>query len=82
MTFERFGGDPRGDAAAALELESVGCPLGCGTGDEPVVQGFDRLTGGPGRYQVVRCQNCGLMRTNPRPTGASIGIFYPDDYAP
>lgn len=65
-----------------VPLESVCCPIGCPPGDDPVITGFDRLTGQPGRYQVVRCQSCGLMRTNPRPIASAMSRFYPDDYAP
>jgi SAM-dependent methyltransferase len=60
----------------------VGCPLGCPAGDEPMLEGIDQLHGVPGRFQVVRCQSCGLMRTSPRPTMDAIGAFYPDPYGP
>jgi 2-polyprenyl-3-methyl-5-hydroxy-6-metoxy-1,4-benzoquinol methylase len=33
-------------------------------------------------FAVVRCAHCGLMFTNPRPTPATIGRFYPADYRP
>jgi SAM-dependent methyltransferase len=82
MTSESAGIRIGSYAAAGIELESVDCPLGCRAGDEPVVEGFDRLTGGPGRYQVVRCRGCQLMRTSPRPPATAIGLFYPDDYSP
>lgn len=42
----------------------------------------DRLHALPGEFTVVRCATCGLMRTNPRPTRDSIGLYYPDDYGP
>jgi SAM-dependent methyltransferase len=35
----------------------------------------------PGEFQLVRCQQCGLLYLNPRPDTASIGRYYPDlDY--
>jgi 2-polyprenyl-3-methyl-5-hydroxy-6-metoxy-1,4-benzoquinol methylase len=34
------------------------------------------------RFAVVRCENCGLTYTNPRPTPATIARFYPADYRP
>ena len=38
---------------------------------------------GPGLwFAVVRCENCGLAYTNPRPSPATIGRFYPADYRP
>ncbi|MET0067266.1 MAG: class I SAM-dependent methyltransferase [Candidatus Thiodiazotropha sp.] len=56
--------------------------MGCETDDEPVLQGYDRINGLPGDYQVVRCRSCGLLRTDPRPTADTIGFYYPDDYPP
>ncbi|MBM3804355.1 MAG: class I SAM-dependent methyltransferase, partial [Acidimicrobiia bacterium] len=64
-------------------LEERPCPLGCPPGDEPVVhQGHDRLHGLPGEFQVVKCQSCGLMRTDPRPVPPSMAFFYPESYRP
>jgi SAM-dependent methyltransferase len=34
------------------------------------------------RHTVVRCRDCGLCYTCPRPTLQFIGTFYPRDYAP
>jgi SAM-dependent methyltransferase len=63
-------------------LESQACPLGCEANDAFVLEGRDRIHNVPGRFNVVRCRTCTLMRTNPRPTSQSIGAYYPDDYAP
>jgi SAM-dependent methyltransferase len=65
---------------AAVEIEDVGCPHGCPRGEQPLFSGRDRLHGLPGEFAVVRCRTCGLMRTNPRPTRATIGFYYPSDY--
>src|SRR5436190_7312462 len=70
------------EALSALALEERPCPLGCAQADEPVLVARDRLHGRPGEFRVVRCRACGLMRTNPRPTAASIGRYYPDEYGP
>lgn len=67
---------------APVELERAACPLGCINGDDLVVTGRDRLHDLPGEFRVVRCRGCGLMRTDPRPTLASIGFYYPADYRP
>ena len=63
-------------------LEDVTCPLGCSKNDEVVLTGRDRLHDLPGEFTVVKCRTCGLKRTNPRPTPATIGAYYPADYAP
>jgi len=65
-----------------VELEDCPCPNGCAASDEAVLEGEDRIHGVPGRFKVVCCRQCGLMRTNPRPTPQTIGAYYPDDYAP
>lgn len=65
-----------------VRYEYVSCPLGCRQEDDLVLTGRDLLTGLPGEFNVVCCKACGLMRTNPRPTQATIGYYYPDDYGP
>lgn len=67
---------------SSVELEDKPCPLGCPRGDEAVLCGGDELHGLPGRFTVVRCRTCGLMRTNPRPTPGSMSFYYPADYGP
>ena len=67
---------------SSVQLESVVCPLGCGSQDEIVLRGHDLLQGLPGEFTVVRCRACGLQRTSPRPTPETIGLYYPDDYGP
>lgn len=65
-----------------VKLESKPCPLGCQPGDDILFAGWDRLHNLPGKFHVVRCQTCGLMRTNPRPTIDTIEFYYPDNYGP
>lgn len=65
-----------------VNLENVSCPMGCGNNDELILTGRDLLHGLPGEYTVVKCRNCGLMRTNPRPTPDTISFYYPEDYGP
>ena len=63
--------------ATSLELEEVPCDY-CGSeAADVVLTGRDRLCGLPGRFQVVVCRACGLARTNPRPTAASLVSAYP-----
>lgn len=65
-----------------VELESVDCLL-CGSADsQTAIIASDPTTGIGGKFRVVRCIDCGLHYTNPRPTMRSLGQFYPDDYNP
>lgn len=66
----------------SVDLEDASCPLGCQASDEVVLVGHDRLHDLPGEYKVVQCTACKLMRTNPRPSAATISFYYPDDYGP
>ena len=68
--------------ALGIELECVPCALCRSNEYERVLIGGDRLHERPGRFQVVRCSRCGLMRTNPRPTIGCIGHYYPPEYEP
>lgn len=63
-------------------MEDATCPVGCVRHDIRVLVGEDRLHNLPGKFTVVRCAACGLMRTNPRPSEAAIAAFYPEDYGP
>lgn len=74
-----------GDTAeipATVALETCACPMGCTGGDDLVLAARDRVSDLPGRFDIVRCRGCGLMRTNPRPTPETIGYYYPADYGP
>lgn len=70
------------DVLGPVCLEDVPCPLGCPKNDKIILVGRDLLHSLPGEFSVVKCRNCGLLRTNPRPTPDSIGFYYPDDYGP
>lgn len=62
--------------------EEVSCPLLCNKSDKIVLAGCDLMHGFPGKFNVVKCHSCGLMRTNPRPTQNTMGFYYPDNYGP
>ena len=57
------------------------CP-GCGLAlrSEGLVHSSDRLHGMPGRWSVVRCTNCALVSTVPRPGDEELDAFYPNAY--
>lgn len=65
-----------------ISIEDVPCPNGCPPKDEELFVASDRLHNLPGKFSVVRCLTCGLIRTNPRPAPESIGFYYPDNYGP
>jgi 2-polyprenyl-3-methyl-5-hydroxy-6-metoxy-1,4-benzoquinol methylase len=68
--------------AESVLLEQNPCPLSCPPSDIELLKGSDRLHDLPGLFTVVRCACCGLARTSPRPTPATIGAYYPADYGP
>lgn len=53
---------------SSVELENVMCQLGCHQNDEFLFAGSDRLHNLPGKFSVIKCKTCGLIRTSPRPT--------------
>lgn len=66
----------------APTYEHVACPH-CGQVEaEHYADLEDWLCGLEGRFRLVRCTQCGLIRQDPRPTEDSIGAFYPRDYKP
>lgn len=68
---------------APVAWEETPCPL-CGRDEAALLlEAPDPVPGGRGLwFAVVRCEHCGLTYTNPRPTAATIGRFYPPDYQP
>lgn len=47
---------------------------------EPIFNGTDLLEHLPGRFQVVRCLECGLMRQNPHLAWSSLKQYYLENY--
>jgi SAM-dependent methyltransferase len=71
-----------GQQHVPVEMELVDC-LHCGGIDlETVVIAPDYLTRIGGNFRVVRCRNCQLAFTNPRPVNHAQARFYPTNYAP
>ena len=76
-------GDPGGtpvlnDSVACLP--HPGCDL-CGAPGGALVDGWtDRSGDAPGRWQLLRCPECGLVWLNPRPLPSEIGKLYPESY--
>lgn len=61
-------------------LEAVPCYL-CGSERRrPLLQAQDDLTGKPGDFQFVQCEECELAYQSPRVRGEHIGSYYDDEY--
>ncbi len=68
---------------SGVAWEEPDCLL-CGSDRRtPVLEAADPSDAGRGlRFAVVRCADCGLQYTCPRPDPATIGQFYAADYGP
>lgn len=66
-----------------LDWEETACLL-CGRRDYvQIIEAPDAIPGGSGLwFAVVQCRHCMLCFTNPRPSPAAIGRFYPRSYRP
>lgn len=63
-------------------MEKVNCPICDSDNFEELFMARDLLYHTPGEFHVVRCKNCGLIMTNPRPSKEEISKYYPDNYGP
>jgi 2-polyprenyl-3-methyl-5-hydroxy-6-metoxy-1,4-benzoquinol methylase len=66
-----------------VDLELIPCPMCGGERHTMRLQGGNpTLPGALGQrvFRIVKCDDCGLYFTNPRPTLDSLGQYYPDDY--
>ncbi|MBA7660523.1 hypothetical protein ES703_68525 [subsurface metagenome] len=63
------------------DLEYVRCNL-CGSNNYHLIYlGKDRLLGKKGEFRIVKCNRCGLVYLNPRPTKEKLTYYYSsDDY--
>jgi SAM-dependent methyltransferase len=62
------------------QLEAVACYQCGGQHSAPLVVAEEDLTGKPGRFPFVVCQDCGLAYQNPRVKLEYIGAYYDDEY--
>jgi len=70
------------ESAVRWHMEEAACDY-CGSSEStPIGQAVDWRYGLEGLYQIVRCQGCGLVYLNPRPTAADLPLIYPKAYAP
>jgi 2-polyprenyl-3-methyl-5-hydroxy-6-metoxy-1,4-benzoquinol methylase len=76
--FPRELAEPAAAGGPAIEWEEVDCPLCDSRSWSPVIEAPDNRPGSEGLwFAVVRCHDCGLCFTNPRPSPRSILRFYP-----
>lgn len=62
------------------QFETIRCYL-CGSNrTTPLLTAEDDLSGKPGKFQFVTCQDCGLAYQNPRLRLEHIGAYYDDEY--
>jgi len=63
-------------------MELICCDY-CGSSDAfPIARQTDKLHGTTTEmFSIVRCSNCGLRYTNPRPTSQEIGKYYAETYS-
>lgn len=82
MHESQAGGDEGGAEWSKADLEQVTVCLACGGTRFAVChEGLEDLLGGlPGGWGYLACAACGSLHLNPRPTPATIGRAYPDDY--
>lgn len=64
----------------SIELESVKCDLCSSNNNTLLLQARDYRYGHPEMFNIVKCNNCGLIYINPRPTAESISKLYESDY--
>jgi SAM-dependent methyltransferase len=67
---------------SVTQFEVTTCPMCRSDAGTLLFAGRDLLHGGSAQFQLVTCQVCGHIYQNPRPTVASIGRYYPEDYIP
>lgn len=64
----------------ASQFEEVACYVCGGSRATERFWGEDDLTGKPGRFRFVTCDDCGLCYQNPRLRVEHIGAWYDDEY--
>ncbi|MGB9872141.1 MAG: class I SAM-dependent methyltransferase [Anaerolineae bacterium] len=63
-----------------MALEWVDCDFCGGSRTTPVFAIRDLKLGLPGEFHLVRCDGCGLLYINPRPTWGALQEYYPEYY--
>ena len=61
-------------------FEEVACYYCSSTSSSFVLNANEDLTGKPGTFRFVKCNDCGLMYQNPRVNIETIPTYYDDEY--
>ena len=72
--------DPRTEAPPPDAFETVNCLACSSTRQTELLHAHEDLTGKPGRFRFVRCDDCGLAFQSPRLRLEHIGSYYDDEY--
>ena len=65
-----------------IKTQTVPCDLCHSTRRETVLHSRDLQHDTPGQWTIVRCLDCGLVYTDPRPAPESLHLVYPAEYKP
>lgn len=60
-------------------MEKINCPI-CNNGNHSFLFETVDIKSSKKRFKIVKCDNCGLLLTNPRPSFTEINELYPSDY--
>jgi len=63
-------------------MEYVKCNICSKNNTKRLFIAKDRMFDFPKEFVIVKCQNCGLVYLNPRPTKQEIKKYYPKEYGP
>ena len=66
-------------ADAPPSEEVTVCPLCDSSGSNFLFWNFDRFYHLPGKFGIVQCEDCRLVRLSPRPVKESLGFYYPSE---
>jgi len=59
--------------------EVLNCPLCNSSESRFLFRNFDRFYHLPGKFGIVQCKSCQLVRLSPRPAKDSLGFYYPQE---
>ncbi len=61
-------------------MKTIPCEV-CGSNQhQHLFEGWDRVFGIPGKFNLVECRECGLIFINPQPDAEALKAYYPEVY--